>query len=152
LYDESSNELIRVDWHGKEQGANYFDPSKRVYAFLEFEKSMSRHMPRIKGGMLNAIELVPIDHDMKRIGGKKGIGASHVTVKHDSDDTIVVGWSPFLLEKGQCYKLMFNGQSGNGWNDNPLASMLRPEVADAEDMHVCMSECDCDVIGTAECI
>ena len=89
---------------------------------------------------------------MNRIGGKQGIPASHVNVKHDSDDTLVIGWAPFLLEKGQCYKLMFNGQSGKGWNDNPLMSMLKPEVADAEDMHVCMSECDCDVIGTAECL
>ena len=149
LFDESSNELIRVDWQGKEQGTNTFDPSKRVFAFLEFEKSMSHHLPHIKSSYQSPLELVAIDHNMNRLPGVKPIPAAHIIVKHDSDDTLVVSWSPHTLEKNVCYKLMFNSNTGRG-PDTGLSSMLRPEIADAEDMHVCMAGGDCDAIGTSE--
>jgi hypothetical protein len=47
-----------------------FDPSKRTYAFLQFEKSLSRHLPMLKAAYQHLIELVPIDHNMNRDNSK----------------------------------------------------------------------------------
>lgn len=46
--DNEDNKLIRVDWTGKEQSSGNFDTSGRITAFLEFEKSLSHHMPQLK--------------------------------------------------------------------------------------------------------
>ena len=111
---------------------------------------MSHHLPHIKTGYMSPLELVAIDHNMNRIANMKPIPAAHIMIKHDSDDTLVVSWSPHTLEKGVCYKLMFNADKGRGGVDTGLSSMLQPEIANAEDMHVCMADGDCDAIGTSE--
>ena len=33
-----------------------------------------------------------------------------------------------------------------------LAPMVKPELADSLDLHVCASGCECDAIGTEDCV
>ena len=48
LSDDENNKLIRIDWQGKEQSHNKFDTNGRINAYLEFEKSMAKHFPKLK--------------------------------------------------------------------------------------------------------
>lgn len=60
LSDDEDNKLIRVDWQGKEQSHEKFDVSGRISAFVEFEKSLSRHMPTLKTSFTEHIYLQPL--------------------------------------------------------------------------------------------
>jgi hypothetical protein len=42
--DKLNNQLIRVDWKGKEQSKDRFDATGRLTAFVEFEKSLSQEL------------------------------------------------------------------------------------------------------------
>lgn len=61
----------------------------------------------------------------------------------------MIGFSPFTLDKGVCYALKF--APAKQYGELSLASMIVPELADALDLHVCTSSCECDIMGTKEC-
>ena len=39
-----------------------------------------------------------------------------------------------------------------GYGDVTLANTIVPDLADSLDMHICTSACECDVIGTLQCV
>ena len=72
---------------------------------------------------------------------------SHFKLKFSSDDTLVLAFAPYTLEKGTCYALKFAPSRGVS-----LAAMLKPEIEAGLDLHMCVSGCECDVLGTEECL
>ena len=156
LHDDSHNKLIRVDWHGKEISHGELDVTQRITAFLEFEKSISRHLPELKDGFQENLFMQPMlpdksGPDMHAPHAK----VSHIKLKQDSDDTLVINFSPYTLEKGTCYKL-YLGDSPKGpgishMHNNELSMMVAPQINESLDLHVCTTACDCDNLGTAEC-
>lgn len=71
--------MIRIDWHGKEQASNKFDTSSRINAFIEFEKSLSHHIPLLKSSYQENIWLQPL----LRKGGEDTTGTHpHVAPSH----------------------------------------------------------------------
>lgn len=87
---------------------------------------------------------------------KQHIIPTHFKSKFQSDDTLVLGFAPYTLDEGVCYKLKFGqprtGMMGMAGQPNPLAAMMRPDFDHFLDMTICTSSCACDVLGTLECI
>lgn len=54
-------------------------------------------------------------------------------------------FSPFAMEKGMCYQLRF--QPGSA-----LAPFVSGTIESGEDLIVCASSCNCDPVGTRQCI
>ena len=107
-------------------------------------------MPALKSMFSQAIYLQPLtpagaeDHSGARVV------PTHFKAKFRQDDTLVVGFAPYTLVKGTCYKLTFQPATIIGGVS--LHAMVKPEVIDSLDLHVCASACECDYIGTAECL
>jgi len=161
LQDEQSNQMVRVDWQGREQALGEFDTNQRITAFIEFEKSISKHMPQMKMTFEETIFLLPLDKLMKPDKAAKRIPPTHFKTKQGSDDTLVLSFAPYTLEKDRCYKLVFGPDpavDGTGlgaevyFPSNPLKSMISKEMMDSDDMRICTSSCNCDGLGTAQCL
>ena len=154
MQDGTGNKLIRVDWRGKEQSFGHFDPSGRITAFLEYEKSMADHMPALKSTFHDQMYLQPLDEHGNENPHLPHVQPTHFNPKHDSDDVLIVSWSPYTLQAGVCYKLKFGHPQGLFFGGSPtdLAAMMSAHLEDSPEMHVCASGCNCDLLGTLDCI
>ena len=151
MNDNSDNKLIRVDWQGMEQASGMFDTSGRVTAFLEFQKSLHAHIPALKQTFQSTIYLQPLMHNGEPDTKRKNVVPTHFKSKFQADDTLVLGFAPYNLEPGVCYKLTII-KPKSFFGGTSLHSMVNKEFADLPDMKVCTSSCNCDVLGTRECV
>lgn len=104
MNDDENNKLIRVDWQGKEQAAGSYDTSGRISAFCEFEKSLAQHIPHIKASFQELIYLQPLlPNGQPDTFSHSHVVPAHLKTKFKSDDTLILGFSPFSLDKGVCY-------------------------------------------------
>ena len=77
---------------------------------------------------------------------------THFKAKYKADDTLVLGFAPYTLEKGVCYKLGFAKPEYSMFGSEvSMYNMLIPELAGSLDLKVCTSGCECDVLGTLKC-
>ena len=90
LEDEEANKLIRIDWKGLEQSYDRYDTSKRLTALLQFEKSLSHHLPKLKSSFEDMVYLVPLDRNGKMDRHQEHVNASHMKLKVDSDNTLLI--------------------------------------------------------------
>ena len=74
---------------------------------------------------------------------------THFKSKFSADDTLVLGFAPFTLDKGVCYTLKF--APSKNWGEISLASMIVPDMIEYLDLTVCTSSCECDFLGTKDC-
>jgi len=54
-----------------------------------------------------------------------------------------------MLKKGVCYRLRFTHHPNGALQS--IANMVSSSIAESEDLKVCTSACECDVIGTIKC-
>ena len=72
---------------------------------------------------------------------KRKVNPAHFKLKAKQDSVMMLFFSPFAMEKGQCYQLRF--QPGSA-----LAPFVSTSVESGEDMVICASNCNCDPVGT----
>ena len=125
LSDNEDNKLIRIDWLGLEQSTKRKDTSGRITAFLEFEKSMARHVPLLKTSFQETIYLEPLTPTGAVDKEKTHVVPSHFKLKHSQDDVVLLAFSPYSLAKGTCYRLMFNYYPAGQYQS--ISQMVTPE-------------------------
>jgi hypothetical protein len=142
--DANMNKLIRVDWVGAQESSGKFDVTKAVTAILEYEKSLAQHAPLISANYAD-IYLQPVTKTGKEENSKKKVNPSSFKLKSSEDSVLMLFFSPFAMEKGQCYQIRVQFTS-------TLANFMTAEIEAGDDMTVCTSKCNCDPTGTKECI
>ena len=87
----------------------------------------------------------PVNKNGKDETSKKKVNPTSFKLKSHEDSVMMLYFSAFSMDKGQCYALRFQFTSS-------LANFLTTEVEGGDDMIVCTSKCNCDPIGTKQCI
>ena len=77
----------------------------KIVAFMEFERGLGRHMPKLKQSFRDILYLEPIDENGKRINLLKTVKPTYIRLKSDESNVLVVDFEPNSLQASQCYML-----------------------------------------------
>jgi len=135
---ERPTRLVRVRWEGQQVEEGYYDSRSRLFASLEFDRSMLAPFELLKEAPW--VSLVPEKADSAQATPNAVVPADKQLSEHERS-TIGVQFPAGSLAKGWCYKLKLS-------SIGPLD--FDAELLDAE-MKVCTSNCHCDQKGTARC-
>ena len=134
------NALVRVDWVGKEQTANKFDVNDRLIAYMEFEKSLNHHLPKIKSSFQEILYLEPVDIHGNKIGSLGHVKPEFARAKKDEDNVLVLSFKPNSLHPATNYVLRIGKTS----DPDGIDKMVNSELMGLYGLEVDMSGCNCD--------
>lgn len=135
--------LMRVRWEGQEVADGVYDPASRVYAALEFDRSMKAAFQLLKSS-----DWVALQADKPHADGQLAVsrpGRVTPTAKRLSPSdpsTVLLQFRGGSLARGWCHKLELSGGGpGPDFDEKLLAS----------DLEICASNCLCSWKGTSSC-
>jgi len=135
--------LVRVRWEGTEVGDGLFDYASKVYASLEFDRSMKGAYQLLKNS--DFVSLQASEPHVAASQVDSSPGAVKPTVKRLSaadPSTILLEFSGGSLARGWCHKLHFNAMGPGPDFDTKLLDA---------NLKACASNCLCNWKGTESC-
>jgi hypothetical protein len=139
-HSNKKNSLIRVDWVGREQTNGKYDVNDRLIAYMEFEKSLNHHLPKIKSSFQEILYLEPVDRDGKKIGTLGNVKPEFARAKKDEDNVLVLSFKPNSLHPATNYVLRIGKTS----DPDGIDKMINSELMDLYGLEVEISGCNCD--------
>jgi hypothetical protein len=140
--------LVRVRWEGDEVGDGLFDFSSRIYASLEFDRSMKAAVQLLKNSDFVSLEAAsPRGSSSLGSLGDTAPEAVKPTFKRLSavdPSTILLEFSGGSLARGWCHKLHFADTGPFGGPDFDVEHL-------SGGLKVCASSCLCNWKGTESC-
>jgi hypothetical protein len=135
-----------VRWEGEEVNGGLYDPSARIYAALEFDRSMKSAFKMLKED--DFVTLEAAEPHVKTVGSRPvAVKPSFKSLSTSDPSTILLEFHGGSLESGWCHKLAFRSAALGPFGKGPDfdAKLL------ASDLHICASNCLCNWKGTERC-